>query len=171
MNILGNIECGERIDKMLVINHVKVCLSPQDIFFNFSMTFPPRFIRIPDERLLGIDLNSNWGYKWKKSETASPCSDAYPGQEAFEAYETKAMAKYLDDGLPWSTPVDSANKGKEKVRKVRAFVDLHSYGQLCRLYIPCQTKPLPLLSFPLSPSLLLAPSYFHIAPPPPSFLL
>jgi extracellular matrix protein 14 len=70
----------------------------------------------------GIDLNSNWGYRWKPSR-ASPCSDAYSGKTAFESYETKAMGE-------WLTNATSPRPGKE--RRVRAFVDLHSYGQLCK---------------------------------------
>ena len=51
----------------------------------------------------------------------------YQGSEAFEAYETRAVANYLANGTEWK-----GDKHKsEKVRKVRAFIDLHSYGQLC----------------------------------------
>jgi extracellular matrix protein 14 len=45
----------------------------------------------------------------------NPCSSSYPGAQAFEAVETKAIADYL------ATTKD----------QVRAFVDVHSYGQLC----------------------------------------
>ncbi|WVW86995.1 hypothetical protein I302_109051 [Kwoniella bestiolae CBS 10118] len=65
---------------------------------------------------LGIDLNANWGYKWQHSKSTA-CSEGYGGREAFEAYETKAMSEYL------------AGAG-ERGNRVRAFVDLHSYGQL-----------------------------------------
>ena len=77
---------------------------------------------------LGIDLNSNWGYKWREPLRSNPCSDAYPGKKAFEAYETKAMSHYLRKGIDWAE--EKGNK-KGPERKVRAFVDLHSYGQLC----------------------------------------
>lgn len=60
-------------------------------------------------------MNSNWGYQWAPSLTSNPCSESYPGAEAFEAVETKAVADYLT-----GTPND-----------VRAFIDVHSYGQLC----------------------------------------
>lgn len=60
-------------------------------------------------------MNSNWGYQWAPSLTSNPCSESYPGAEAFEAVETKAVADYLT-----RTPND-----------VRAFIDVHSYGQLC----------------------------------------
>ncbi|RSH93418.1 putative metallocarboxypeptidase ecm14 [Saitozyma podzolica] len=68
----------------------------------------------------GIDLNSNWGYKWRAPRSTTPCSDSYPGDHAFEAVETRAMADYLANG----------STGTTTERKVRAFIDLHSYGQL-----------------------------------------
>ncbi|WWC95761.1 hypothetical protein V866_002627 [Kwoniella sp. B9012] len=67
-------------------------------------------------KCLGIDLNSNWGYKWRSSKSTA-CSEGYAGREAFEAYETKAMSEYLSSAA-------------ERGNRVRAFVDLHSYGQL-----------------------------------------
>ena len=72
---------------------------------------------------VGIDLNSNWGYKWHPVKS-SPCSDQYSGKEAFESYETKAVADYFAK--------DTAEDGKP--RHVHAFVDLHSYGQLCQSF-------------------------------------
>ncbi|KAL1406576.1 hypothetical protein Q8F55_008282 [Vanrija albida] len=68
----------------------------------------------------GLDLNSNWGHKFKAGRTA--CSDSYAGREPFESLETKAMAYYLINGTITDTP--------PRDHKVRAFVDLHSYGQL-----------------------------------------
>ncbi|WRT69631.1 uncharacterized protein IL334_006620 [Kwoniella shivajii] len=67
-------------------------------------------------KCLGIDLNSNWGYKWRSSKSTA-CSEGYAGKEAFEAYETKAMSEYLSGA-------------GERSNRVRAFVDIHSYGQL-----------------------------------------
>ncbi|KAL7425007.1 hypothetical protein Q5752_000694 [Cryptotrichosporon argae] len=63
----------------------------------------------------GIDLNSNWGYRWQPSRK-SPCSDAWAGSHAFEAQETQAVADYMN--------------GTAGERRVTAFVDMHSYGQL-----------------------------------------
>jgi extracellular matrix protein 14 len=60
-------------------------------------------------------MNSNWGYQWSPSLFSNPCSESYPGAHAFEAVETQVVAEYLKN-----TPND-----------VRAFVDVHSYGQLC----------------------------------------
>ncbi|KJE00765.1 carboxypeptidase A4 [Cryptococcus gattii NT-10] len=66
---------------------------------------------------VGIDLNSNWAYKWKKEKKEKPCKEGYRGKAAFEAYETKAVGEWLA-------------KGAERGTRVRAFIDLHSYGQL-----------------------------------------
>lgn len=40
------------------------------------------------------------------------------------------MANYLDKGVEWADEFGGKKK-KGPERKVRAFVDLHSYGQLC----------------------------------------
>ena len=80
-------------------------------------------------------MNTNWGYKWTGSRV-SPCSDNFPGTEAFQSVEAKAMSDYLtngtvlDDEDDWfkGEPTPAPNPGR---RRVRAFVDLHSYGQLC----------------------------------------
>jgi hypothetical protein len=48
---------------------------------------------------------------------SNPCSEAYPGSAAFEAVETKLVADFLEE--------------IKEIRDVRAFVDIHSYGQLC----------------------------------------
>jgi hypothetical protein len=42
------------------------------------------------------------------------------------------MARYLKKGVEWAEE-KGEKKGPE--RKVRAFIDLHSYGQLCKSYI------------------------------------
>lgn len=61
-------------------------------------------------------MNSNWGYQWSPAALFSnPCSESYPGAHAFEAVETQVVADYL----------------KNSPNNVRAFVDVHSYGQLC----------------------------------------
>ena len=75
---------------------------------------------------VGVDLNSNWGYKWRPSKSANPCSENFPGEEAFQAPETSAMATYISNGS-----ADGLSGGA----KVRSFVDLHSYGQLCECHI------------------------------------
>lgn len=63
-------------------------------------------------------MNSNWGYQWSPNVMApNPCSESYPGSEAFEAVETRLVADFLEE--------------LKEIRDVRAFVDIHSYGQLC----------------------------------------
>jgi hypothetical protein len=70
----------------------------------------------------GIDLNGNWGHKFVPSRLA--CSESYSGQTAFEAHETRAMADYL---------VNGSNPETGRTLPIKAFIDLHSYGQLCEL--------------------------------------
>lgn len=65
----------------------------------------------------GVDLNRNWGFEFSAdsvSALGSPCSELYPGTEAFSAAETRALAHYLQD----------------PENNVKGFFDLHSYGQL-----------------------------------------
>jgi len=95
-------------------------------------------------------MNTNWGYKWTGSRV-SPCSDNFPGTEAFQSVEAKAMSEYLTNGTVLDDeddyfkgePTPSPNPGR---RRVRAFVDLHSYGQLCEFS--------PSLTYSLSSSFL-----------------
>lgn len=110
----SSIGSGERTGRMWGQTSVKV-----------SCAVEREFPSIAD--MVGIDLNTNWGYQWQAPEGTSACSDAYQGSEAFEAYETRAVADYLANGTEWKRHKHE----QEKVRKVRAFVDLHSYGQLC----------------------------------------
>ncbi|RDX54557.1 hypothetical protein OH76DRAFT_1373345 [Lentinus brumalis] len=98
----------------------------------------------PAERCTGIDMNRNWGHKWKSKshlpaytnateESASeqrpnpdPCSPWYPGHRPFEAPEVNNIANYITT-LP----------------SLKAFVDLRSYGQM--LSVPfaysCKKNP------------------------------
>ncbi|KAF7292987.1 Zinc carboxypeptidase [Mycena indigotica] len=92
----------------------------------------------PGAKCIGIDMNRNWGFKWKahsdsplfdakkkkrKDKTpADPCSHWYPGHRAFEAAEVNNVANYL-------TKINGAGKGAGKGGVV-AFVDLRSYGQM-----------------------------------------
>jgi extracellular matrix protein 14 len=84
---------------------------------------------VGDNLCLGVDLNSNWGYKWRHPKS-SVCSDTYPGRWAFDSPETRAVGWYLANG---TMPDESAKEGTTSGRRVRAFIDLHSYGQLCEL--------------------------------------
>ncbi|KAJ7069098.1 peptidase M14 [Mycena amicta] len=96
----------------------------------------------PGAKCIGIDMNRNWGFKWKphsdtpffsesgdikkKKKTdktpADPCSHWYPGHRAFEAAEVTNVANYL-------TKINGVGKGAGKGGIV-AFVDLRSYGQM-----------------------------------------
>jgi hypothetical protein len=75
----------------------------------------------PYEKCVGLDMNRNWGYKWKKAAKAGlkdsgltdPCSHWYPGRRAFEAPETNNLANFVE-ALP----------------NVVAFLELRSYGQM-----------------------------------------
>ncbi|KAI0682248.1 hypothetical protein C8Q76DRAFT_763657 [Earliella scabrosa] len=94
----------------------------------------------PDEKCIGIDMNRNWGHKWKsksrlpafdatededededengvfeagRGANADPCSTWYPGHRPFEAPEVNNIANFITT-LP----------------SLKAFVDLRSYGQM-----------------------------------------
>ncbi|GAA5924302.1 hypothetical protein JCM3775_005650 [Rhodotorula graminis] len=62
----------------------------------------------------GIDLNRNWGKEFQRGARPNPCSDSYPGREAFESVELQALKSYL---------LDESNH-------VDAFFDVHSFGQM-----------------------------------------
>ncbi|KDN41435.1 Zn-dependent exopeptidase [Tilletiaria anomala UBC 951] len=63
---------------------------------------------------IGIDVNRNWDYAFvPSSDPAARCSESFAGSEALEALETRALSNFL---------LDEGNN-------VKAFVDLHSYGQ------------------------------------------
>ncbi|GAA6057853.1 hypothetical protein JCM3770_002720 [Rhodotorula araucariae] len=62
----------------------------------------------------GIDLNRNWGFHFEPGTRPNPCSDSYPGAEAFESVELQALREYL---------LDEGNH-------VDAFFDVHSFGQM-----------------------------------------
>ncbi|GAC95726.1 zinc carboxypeptidase A [Pseudozyma hubeiensis SY62] len=62
----------------------------------------------------GVDLNRNYGFAFASSALASPCSEMYPGTTPFSSAETTAIGRYL----------------QAEENNVRAYFDLHSYGQL-----------------------------------------
>lgn len=86
----------------------------------------------PKSRCVGLDMNRNWGYKWKNTAggptatPADPCSHWYPGSRPFEAPEVNSLANYVNS-LP--NPV--------------AFVDLRSYGQTISAPFSYSCKRLP----------------------------
>ncbi|KAJ8690049.1 hypothetical protein PTI98_012892 [Pleurotus ostreatus] len=87
----------------------------------------------PVSPCVGIDTNRNWGYKWKphsalgnlgkkkkKPVPDDPCSTWYPGHRAFEAPEVNNLANF----------VSTLNGAGGPHAKIKAFVDLRSYGQM-----------------------------------------
>lgn len=68
----------------------------------------------------GVDMNRNWGFHWQGGSRPNPCSEAYPGKEAFESPELKALKSYLTD----------------KENNVKGFLDVHSFGQMSELSLP-----------------------------------
>ncbi|KAF8901460.1 peptidase M14 [Gymnopilus junonius] len=84
----------------------------------------------PYTNCVGLDMNRNWGYKWKAvpverdlnltnhkdsrpREPVNPCSHWYPGTRPFEAPEVNNIANWV--GIQ---------------PNVVAFIDLRSYGQM-----------------------------------------
>lgn len=68
----------------------------------------------------GIDLDRNFGYKFDGPPSASqsnPCSESYPGEEAFQATEAKALSDWAEN--------EEANNNVTFI----GFLDLHSYSQ------------------------------------------
>ena len=85
----------------------------------------------PDPTCVGVDMNRNWGYKWRstvsflssspnttnatttKPPATSPCSPFYPGSRPFQSPEITHIAAYT-----------------ESLPNLLAFLDLRSYGQM-----------------------------------------
>ncbi|EGO20001.1 hypothetical protein SERLADRAFT_352486 [Serpula lacrymans var. lacrymans S7.9] len=82
-----------------------------------------RMANAPGSNCVGVDMNRNWGYKWrpfavsqsitKKKKHIDPCSHWYPGSRPFEAPEVNNIANFVTT-LP----------------NLHAFIDLRSYGQM-----------------------------------------
>ncbi|KAH6901555.1 preprocarboxypeptidase A2 [Coprinopsis sp. MPI-PUGE-AT-0042] len=84
-------------------------------------------------KCVGVDMNRNWGYKWKNTAVggqpavpADPCSHWYPGSRPFESPEVNSIANFVN-ALP--NPV--------------AFIDLRSYGQTISAPFSYSCKRLP----------------------------
>jgi extracellular matrix protein 14 len=76
-----------------------------------------------EPRCRGIDLNRNWDYKYEKPQRPAPCSDLYPGADAFEAVELQVVSQYLQ-------------RVKES-SGLHVFADVHSFGQMRRFRLLC----------------------------------
>ncbi|KAJ3486374.1 hypothetical protein NLI96_g4275 [Meripilus lineatus] len=107
--------------------------------FDFHMVLVPnpdgyknRQVVGPNEKCIGLDMNRNWGHKWKPTADfpfaldntknkkkkgpnvpTDPCSHWYPGHRAFESPEVNNIANYITT-LP----------------RLRTFIDLRAYGQM-----------------------------------------
>ncbi|OCH89190.1 hypothetical protein OBBRIDRAFT_794542 [Obba rivulosa] len=99
----------------------------------------------PNEKCTGLDMNRNWGHKWKAkarfpeldSDTRSspldapsggtdPCTHWYPGHRPFESPEVNNIANYITT-LPG----------------LRAYIDLRSYGQMISTPFSYSCKKVP----------------------------
>jgi murein tripeptide amidase MpaA len=88
----------------------------------------------PRAKCIGLDMNRNWGYKWrphardqdpsvyinsdpsrqlKPKLPVDPCSHWFPGNRPFEAPETNNIANYV-----------------ATIPNARSYLDLRSYGQM-----------------------------------------
>ncbi|KAL0951420.1 hypothetical protein HGRIS_008112 [Hohenbuehelia grisea] len=88
----------------------------------------------PNAKCVGIDTNRNWGYKWKgatskhspknqskrKHVPGDPCSVWYPGNRPFQAPEVNNLANF----------VTALNGPGGASGKIKAYIDLRSYGQM-----------------------------------------
>jgi len=91
-----------------------------------------RQVTDPNARCVGVDMNRNWGYKWKptarpissikkrKRIASDPCSVWYPGSRPFQAPEVNNIANYIT----------SLNGAGGPNGKLKVYIDLRSYGQI-----------------------------------------
>ncbi|KAI0646349.1 hypothetical protein C8Q79DRAFT_962203 [Trametes meyenii] len=98
---------------------------------NDRLWYKNRQIVGPAERCVGVDMNRNWGHKWKSrsklpslvedmndtvsttESEADPCSPWYPGHRPFESPEVNNIANFI-------TTLPALN----------TYIDLRSYGQM-----------------------------------------
>lgn len=96
------------------------CLNPDGYEYSWTTDRLWRKNRqVVSDECKGIDLNRNWGYNFASPQRPNPCLDTWPGYEAFDGVELRALRDYLSD---------------TGARRVAGFIDLHSFGQM--LLIP-----------------------------------
>ncbi|KAF5372907.1 hypothetical protein D9758_001469 [Tetrapyrgos nigripes] len=108
-----------------------------------------RQIMGPNAKCVGLDMNRNWGYKWKRvpvgggptldnddddfskkepkdKEPVDPCSHWYPGHRPFESPEVNNIGNYMTT-----------------IPNLVGFIDLRSYGQMLSLPYSFSCKRVP----------------------------
>ncbi|KAK6543788.1 putative metallocarboxypeptidase ecm14 [Orbilia ellipsospora] len=65
----------------------------------------------------GIELDRSYSFKWGGQSQNNPCSENYPGEKEFEAFEAKNFAAW------------AKNLTTEGETNIAGFLDLHSYSQ------------------------------------------
>ncbi|KAI0674351.1 hypothetical protein C8Q78DRAFT_1143469 [Trametes maxima] len=111
---------------------------------NDRLWYKNRQIVGPAEKCVGVDMNRNWGHKWKSrsklpslvedtddtvsttESEADPCSPWYPGHRPFESPEVNNIANFI-------TTLPALN----------TYVDLRSYGQMVSTPFSYSCKKVP----------------------------
>ncbi|KAI8970884.1 hypothetical protein BD414DRAFT_501498 [Trametes punicea] len=85
----------------------------------------------PAERCVGIDMNRNWGYKWKAKSRLPSVADDMPERESYDRKEADPCSPWYPGHRPFEAPeVNNIANFITALPSLRAFVDLRSYGQM-----------------------------------------